>query len=78
MLSSKHLTVTTGPAKRRTAPKSRNTGGSTRKAPESSFLWASHKSQVAIMGMLDMVKIGLKNGLKNEEKTGLEIERIGA
>ena len=38
VLSSKHFTVTTGPAKRCTAPKSRRTGGSTRNAPETSLL----------------------------------------
>jgi hypothetical protein len=31
----------------RTAPKSRNTGGSTRKSPLVSALWASQRSQVA-------------------------------
>ena len=46
-LSSWHFTVTTAPLNRRTAPKSRNTGGSMRKLPELSFLWASHRSQVA-------------------------------
>lgn len=37
-LSSKHWRVTTGPQKRETAPKGRNTGGRTRNRPELSFL----------------------------------------
>jgi len=46
-LSSKHFTVSAGPQKARTAPKSRKTGGGTRNSPEESALWASQRSQVA-------------------------------
>lgn len=46
LLSSKHFTVTTGPAKWERPPKCWNTGGNTRNAPLSSFLCASHKSPV--------------------------------
>jgi hypothetical protein len=47
LLSSKHLTVTTGPKNFRTPPKSLKTGGKTRKSPLVSLLCASHWSQVA-------------------------------
>ena len=54
-LSSKHLMVLTGPLNFRTAPKSLKTGGNTRNAPELSFLWVSHKSQVANFRLLAVV-----------------------
>jgi hypothetical protein len=46
-LSSIARTVATGPQNLPDAPKSRNTGGRTRKAPDVSSSWASQRSQVA-------------------------------